>query len=1138
LMNRRHTSVMLFCVCRERPPLPARIINVIAACLLAFAFQQAAAAGPASAPITLTLEQAPLTDALRQIEEASGLNMAFAPELVRDAAPVTLRVVNEPAGEVLYRLLRERGLVPVYTADTMAAVVHEESFLGIAKIGGHAVRELVRLAEKLEAAEWRDGDVHVPGWGAEDDAAALAAVREISTFNLAAWIIRNAARIDADTYETAAGIHDTDVGIAAPYLPRLETRIERFVEGNWNSSKPLLRAACAFYAHLLSIEDPLWRDVLLPASVDESAVVRAAACASLARRPDMFKHWQADFRKDSSPYVRMSAWKAWLQENVERVEVSSEVTYHLRASGMGGPRKRWVSESHVPPEALYEMADALLDDQNPLVLPLALHFWQHDDVTQWELLSKYKDHPTFSLIEASANVRTLTQKGSEDSSEKRERAAVALAGSITAESRGGQLAAHLFLWDKMIEALDAPFEHPPEVTLFRQFYNSNSPWLRTFALLTAKHDQEELKRILNVLTSENAIEQWVGLIAMKLVEPGDHSPAIVSAAQKLLESPSLLERLSAPLIIHHHTDIKGLTEIALQRLKDAPDALSTRALLIRLRVYAAPQELRESTYKLWQYIAQQHNPSLQCLFVESFRHGLKENIPVIKDIFKTADFVALERLAAVTLRFDNSDDEAMAELQNVIIERFKMAFEADDLRHQQTMLRAVASVRFFGGRESAEAFVEELLSAVRWRNDDPEWLAAALVFINRNLSTIARLNQPLQPLRWAFTTPVQSAYQQEYAELLAEAYRQYDSFRRTLVDRGIRGCEQQLAEVLAVMDGARQTLWEQGTTEQKRRVAIGMAGSFYDPVNKEGVQLAQEFLLSSLPVRDEQLLMAYLRSQPELIRGDVLEHVKKRLADPSAPYDVRRSAILVLMSDEQWHSTLLNILENMSADPDDKYHFEQEVQSFRPTDEGLISRLVSLARTAMNDENRGDGRRHNAMAIYGRLARDEANEAFAAMIFDENVKPEIRRSAACCISFEDTETGFFQKALAQYTDLPALVRGQLVYPASRSLKAPGAEELVIRVLGDTAALHEDPVILFQIEDLTEPIMQAIRKLPEDELLRSWNVQDWVDGAEERWKRQQERERESLERERQKLERDRERLEQERKKQELESKKQK
>jgi len=159
VMNRRHTFAMLFC-------------NAIAICLLAFAFQQAAAAGPASAPITFTLEQAPLTDALRQIEEASGLNLAFNPELVRDAAPVTLHVVNEPAGEVLYRLLRERGLVPVYTADTMAAVVHEESFLGIAKIGGHAVRELVRQAEKLEAAEWRDGDVHVPGWGAEDDAAA------------------------------------------------------------------------------------------------------------------------------------------------------------------------------------------------------------------------------------------------------------------------------------------------------------------------------------------------------------------------------------------------------------------------------------------------------------------------------------------------------------------------------------------------------------------------------------------------------------------------------------------------------------------------------------------------------------------------------------------------------------------------------------------------------------------------------------------------------------------------------------------------------------------------------------------------------------------------------------------------------
>jgi len=124
---------------------------------------------PSSRPITLHLDNTPLPEALKAIQNVSGLNIAFAHELVDGAAPVTLDIKDQPAGEVLYRLLRERGLVPIQTAETMAAVVDDASEIGVVKIAGRAMRTFVRLAHKFDKAEQHGDEVRVPGWTAEDD---------------------------------------------------------------------------------------------------------------------------------------------------------------------------------------------------------------------------------------------------------------------------------------------------------------------------------------------------------------------------------------------------------------------------------------------------------------------------------------------------------------------------------------------------------------------------------------------------------------------------------------------------------------------------------------------------------------------------------------------------------------------------------------------------------------------------------------------------------------------------------------------------------------------------------------------------------------------------------------------------------
>ena len=121
--------------------------------------------------ISLELNAAPLTEALNRLQDASGLHLAFAEDLVRDAQPVTLSARDEPVDSVLLRVLRPRGLECIYTGETMAAIVRAATDEGMAKAAGRALRTFARLEKKLEGAVQEADEVRVPGWEEEDDRA-------------------------------------------------------------------------------------------------------------------------------------------------------------------------------------------------------------------------------------------------------------------------------------------------------------------------------------------------------------------------------------------------------------------------------------------------------------------------------------------------------------------------------------------------------------------------------------------------------------------------------------------------------------------------------------------------------------------------------------------------------------------------------------------------------------------------------------------------------------------------------------------------------------------------------------------------------------------------------------------------------
>ncbi|HUW30778.1 MAG TPA: hypothetical protein VM223_04135 [Planctomycetota bacterium] len=129
--------------------------------------------------VSIDLNTVPLPAALTRLQDASGLRLAFAADLVRDAEPVTVSAKDEPVDAVLLRILRPCGLECIYTGETMAAIVRADSDVGMAKAAGRAIRTLARLASKIQSARQVGDEIVMPEWEEGDDRALAEAVAEV-----------------------------------------------------------------------------------------------------------------------------------------------------------------------------------------------------------------------------------------------------------------------------------------------------------------------------------------------------------------------------------------------------------------------------------------------------------------------------------------------------------------------------------------------------------------------------------------------------------------------------------------------------------------------------------------------------------------------------------------------------------------------------------------------------------------------------------------------------------------------------------------------------------------------------------------------------------------------------------------------
>ena len=262
-----------------------------------------AADAPAPPTVTVAFTNAPLAEALKQVGEASELQITFTTEFVEGAEAVTLTAKDEPIDAVLGKMLRPRGLEFIRVDDASVAVIRFGTDLTMAKLLGRSVRTLAHYAMTLdEARQTENGDV-VIGWSDDDVRAAadalvdfLGAVDYFESHYMRS-VPRSAIDVVIPSREAvlrAASLADADVraGIGAAFGIRSRSpfRPERLSDARVREAARLL----------LADDDPIVRACWL------SSVL--SYCALLGPdRSEVIETACATGAKDSAPEVRLAA---------------------------------------------------------------------------------------------------------------------------------------------------------------------------------------------------------------------------------------------------------------------------------------------------------------------------------------------------------------------------------------------------------------------------------------------------------------------------------------------------------------------------------------------------------------------------------------------------------------------------------------------------------------------------------------------------------------------------------------------------------------------------------------------------------------------------------------------------------------
>jgi len=1018
--------------------------------------------------VSLDLKDASLSEALKQVEEASGLRLAYSQGLLANADLITLKADNQPVDEVLHRILRPNGLEFIYTGEKVAAIVRSDSNMGMAKAAGRALRTLWRLERKLEVVG-PDG-LPAPGWSDADDIRLALAAVDLGT-SIAWFGMLKAEYLDSrrhqplpTAWELVHPMHiafDPDVRAGAIVPSKVLENAMSFDTEDAERARasllalledpdPLVRA-CAFRAvpwtvsrYYSNERTTVLRDALQSASVDPAPEVRLAAslmCRSLYGIDESRKVLGA-LRGDDCAAVRLVAWLLWL----DGVPLGAR------------------------PDVQQEITDALFAHRNPVVraaAAVALSFASYRGPFMVEGLFAATD-PNDSIIRRAlsvcrpkADAEWLNVMLELLTSDKRFDQALGVAG----------LAASSFKRSFRGEAIQ-------RLALVLRLGETDTLLGRTVGTVThavmRTPDAEAL--LLESLRSTDELDRVLGLLSCALAR-SEFSAEVKAALRSRLASRAFSEQLLAAWAVRETFPFAEYLPLVKDAVERAPNSSLADLLLLPLCTPAETllgknTELADQLrVRLLDIVLSSDDAKFQMRILRRSREYLGHEALLLHVVKKASASVLAgtltdERFGSVTWRCRNAEGAA-----RMLLERLEPLLRSNDpaernaaLAGMRTCLEIPRSKRVPADcTRKALDLLGEMIEASMADGAAPEQFARGLehLAVAVGVETWADLPESIRRLSLQSLLLVNDAeYHVQAVNILRALWLATDSVRweeNAAIMRKDAGLMTALAQ-------ARRKVMKEGTAEDQAIVLFGEAWTerhkFAPAAKTELEQLLVNGEDPPTELGGPHSLLGEFRDHPT---HDVKQYMLEQLRDRQEMLAVRRRAAYYL---DKVHPEAAGELMDIAAelaegDPDDvqiainlvhvpRRWLERHKDDPRPP---WVVKGIGVAAALLRKPGLFGMKDGFANMMVG--SSTDKCKTLQALVLDPTFDWDARRWAASRLGKLETAALDFRPFVEHYDDLPFTVRRMIAQVVGKNGAAPGAAEFAMRFIKDPETRYDD-----------------------------------------------------------------------------------
>jgi hypothetical protein len=886
---------------------------------------------------------------------------------------------------------------------------------------------LRELEGKLEEARQEGDEVVVPGWTAEDSRRGIRALSDL--FGAAIYFDTQHKPTDSrrrnelaleflsspDRLVRIGSLMPLLTGYARPQpnTPRFaEVReaLKKMVRGEDAHERASATFTCVVSGYFRHQAEDLLEEVMESGLEDEAPEVRfTAVLGALNNRRVRARYPQ---------YARL------LEDPTAAVRVAARM-----AQMFGATRRN-------DPASLAESLRGVISDPNPIARSFAMPFlamFGRRDRYREELkgVVEQVDDPWVRLwadpVRAAANrdfVGIFTSMGRLLRSEKPSHRTLAALGLFLGRFVG-------------FRAVPGDFELPA-VAAYRdskQPIVSLAAWSATSPQTT---DEAVLAEMTKILRS-GPEHKRLGILAASFFPLQEEIPdGFLAALRQTMDSPVYLERYLATQAVSRGMSFDQTLVFMRDELEQG-DVESARMILggVRSSLYRGGQDERaERVRKLTEIVLRKGDPELQAHYLQRFshllyHHGKGEDQP-FDLVFQLAHPEALLRL------FENGRISSHYVRQSfpALGERVRAALDREDPR-AGTMMVKVVTAMFSSGRVHLRGLPDEAEMAAHQLLTDA--VEATLADGGEKRRAGMKLLAGLFP---ADRSPTSAWHElpRPVLEAAADAVGEVKNEDEEIATAA--------AEILGSLYRQNTHQWDRDVDAEVRTKVEDAMASARSWVEKNGTPAQRIYLLFGLARHPEHRAPAALELQRRLVAGTV-------------PEDLRVLALRGLGS---------AMTEPLPEFVDYCLHKAQDTGEDAQVRSSAVTALIRAAAHVRRDDDGGktpawferaakvawkmgidptDQIRHQALQLYAHVAgREEAANRLKKLVLDETADEQSRIAAARQIRQVLPKTRIYKDLLDRYEDLSKSLVYQLATLAGQSRDAEGAEEFVIKALGD------------------------------------------------------------------------------------------